>query len=241
LAFVLLSTSVGCSSSDRDVGSDAAPATGGVSGGGGAPASCSAESSHTGEATFYTFADGSGNCSFDKTPNDLMIGAMNAADYADSAVCGACATLEGPNGKVTVRIVDQCPDCAKGNIDLSPQAFDVIAARSAGRVPITWKYVACDAATSMSYRFKEGSSQWWTAVQVRHHRYAIAKFEYQKDGAFVEVHRESYNYFVEPSGMGTGPYTFRITDVYGDAVTDSGIGFAEAKEVQGKAQFPACK
>jgi expansin (peptidoglycan-binding protein) len=92
----------------------------------------------------------------------------------------------------------------------------------------------------MSYRFKEGSSQWWTAVQVRHHRHRIAKFEYQKGANFVEVPRESYNYFVEGSGMGTGPYTFRVTDVYGNVVVDSGIAFAEAQEVPSKAQLPTC-
>src|SRR5688572_22311008 len=32
---------------------------------------------HTGEATYYTEADGGGNCSFDPTPQDLMVGAMN--------------------------------------------------------------------------------------------------------------------------------------------------------------------
>ena len=48
----------------------------------------------------------------------------------------------------------------------------------------------------------------------------LAKFEYQKNGAFVAVNRETYNYFVEPSGMGPGPYTFRITDVHGASLVD---------------------
>jgi expansin (peptidoglycan-binding protein) len=213
----------------------------GAGGMGAAPsATCSAEPKHTGQATYYTSADGSGNCSFDPTPNDLMIGAMNATDYAGSAVCGGCVRLDGPNGSITIRIVDQCPECPKGNIDLSPQAFDHIAARSAGRVPISWEYTACDVSGPLVYRFKEGSSQYWTAVQVRNHRFRIAKFEYQKGGQFVAVPREDYNYFVEASGMGTGPYTFRLTDVYGNAVTDSGIAFEEAAEVSGKAELPVC-
>jgi expansin (peptidoglycan-binding protein) len=214
--------------------------TGSGAGGQGPTVSCSAEEQRSGQATFYTFADGSGNCSFDESPDDLMIGAMNAADYAASAACGACAALDGPNGSVTVRIVDQCPDCPKGNIDLSPEAFDHIAERSQGRVSITWKYVPCDISTPISYRFKEGSSQYWTAVQVRNHRNAIARFEYQKSGAFVDVHREDYNYFVEGSGMGPGPYTFRLTDVYGNVVTDSGVAFKEAQVVSGTVQFPRC-
>ena len=216
-----------------------------ASGGGGGSTqastmACGSPDQRTGQATYYTSADGSGNCSFDPTPNDLLVGAMNAVDYAGAAACGACARLDGPNGSVTVRIVDQCPECPMGNIDLSPEAFDHIADRSAGRVPISWEYVACDVSGPIVYRFKEGSNQWWTAVQVRNHRYRIAKFEYQKGSQFVSVSREDYNYFVEPSGMGPGPYTFRVTDIYGDTVTDSDIALEEATEVPGKSQFPDC-
>jgi expansin (peptidoglycan-binding protein) len=240
LGVLLLSQAVACGSSSGKSSAGAGGAGGGGAPGAPAPTSCSAEATHTGQATFYTSADGSGNCGFDKTPQDLMVGAMNAADYAGAAACGACARLDGPDGSVTVRIVDQCPDCAQGNIDLSPEAFDRIANRSAGRVPITWEYVPCDVSGPIVYRFKEGSNQWWTAVQIRNSRYRIAKFEYRKNGAYVEVHREDYNYFVEPNGMGPGPYTFRVTDVYGDALVDDGIVPKEATEVSGKAQFPDC-
>jgi expansin len=213
---------------------------GGNSGAGGASSACQAEPTHGGEATYYTFADGSGNCSFDPTPNDLMVGAMNHTDYADAAVCGSCARVIGPSGEVTVRIVDRCPECPQGDIDLSPQAFEKIAALALGRVPISWAYVPCSVTGPIAYRFKEGSNQWWTAVQLRNHRHAIAKLEYEKQGEFVAVARESYNYFVEPSGMGPGPYTFRVTDIHGHTLVDTGIPHQEAESVQGAAQFPDC-
>ncbi len=165
---------------------------------------------------------------------------MNAVDYADSAVCGGCAHIVGPSGDITIRIVDQCPECPQGNIDLSPEAFDGIAQRSLGRVAIQWTYVACAVTGDVSYRFKEGSSQYWTAVQVRNHRYRVAKFEYEKSGAFVNVTRQDYNYFVEPNGMGPGPYAFRVTDVYGAVVTDTGIPLEVAQVVPGSSQFPVC-
>ena len=213
---------------------------GGTASGGTQGGSCN-EPPHTGEATYYDFADGSGNCGFDKTPNDLMVGAMNHTDYADSAVCGMCASIDGPSGSVTVRVVDQCPECKPGDIDLSPQAFEKIALLSLGRVPITWRYVPCGVSGPIRYRFKEGSNQWWTALSLRNHRHGIKSLEYKKDdGSFVSVNRESYNYFVEPAGMGPGPYTFRVTDVYGQVLMDSGIVHAEATEVEGAAQFPAC-
>jgi expansin len=75
-------------------------------------------------------------------------------------------------------------------------------------------------------------------VQIRNHRNPIAKFEYLKDGQFKTVPREDYNYFVESGGMGTGPYTFRVTDSYGNVLIDQGMALKEAGEVAGAAQFP---
>jgi len=200
------------------------------------------DTAHTGEGTYYNEADGSGNCSFDPTPQDLMVGAMNDADYAGSAVCGACVALDGPDGSITIRIVDRCPGCAQGDIDLSPSAFELISPLSAGRVPITWHYVACGLTGNVVYHFKDGSNPFWTAVQVRNHRYPIAKFEWLTPGGdFREVPRESYNYFVEAGGMGDGPYTFRVTDVVGNVLEDSNIPLGDNVDAPGASQFPACE
>ena len=92
------------------------------------------------------------------------------------------------------------------------------------------------------YRFKEGSSQWWTAVQIRNHRHPIAKHEFlDTDGQFVAMERQEWNYFLRPGsnqGLGSGPYTFRVTDSYGNALTDSDIALKVAGEVAGSGQFP---
>ncbi len=193
---------------------------------------------HTGEGTYYN-ADGSGNCMFDPSPNDLMVAAMNQVDYANAALCGAFIEITGPKGTVTVRIVDRCPECPAGDVDMSPQAFAKIADLVAGRVPIRWRVVSPALPGPIMYRFKEGSNQWWTAVQVRNHRNPIAKFEYRRsNGQWQTVSRTEYNYFVATSGMGAGPYTFRVTDVYGNTLTDSGIPFLEGGSISGAAQFP---
>lgn len=232
--------SSGSSASGGAGGNAGSSGSSGSGGSGGAPVACGGEPEHSGEATYYA-ADGSGNCSFEATPNDLMVGAMNQTDYDGSNACGACAAIQGPSGSITVRIVDRCPECAKGDIDLSPQAFEQIAPLKDGRVPITWRYVPCGVSGPVSYRFKEGSNQWWSAVQIRNHRHAIAKLEYHDGSGWVNVPRENYNYFVEASGMGPGPYRFRVTDVYGGSVEDDGIAFVEAGEVAGTDQLPACQ
>jgi expansin len=224
---VLLASLAACSGDD-----------GGGTGPGG---SCEATPvDHAGEGTYYA-ATGAGNCSFDATPNDLMVAAMNHPDYGTADWCGACLEVTGPQGNsVRVRVVDQCPECAVGDLDLSPQAFEMLSPLSAGRIAITWHEVACDVSGPLSYHFKDGANPYWTAVQIRNHRYPIAKVEAMKDGAFVSIPRLDYNYFVESSGLGAGPYTFRVTDVHDHVVEDSGIVLGDSVTRAGSGQFPAC-
>lgn len=195
---------------------------------------------HTGEGTYYG-ATGAGACSFDASPGDLMVAAMNMPDYAGSAVCGACVTVDGPDATITVRIVDLCPECKSGDLDLSQEAFAKIADPALGRVPIAWRFVSCPVSGDISYRYKEGSSQYWAGVQVRNHRNAIAKFEFQDAmSAWHEVARESYNYFIQDGGMGTGPLHFRVTDVEGNVLEDADVPLLDSQETPGGGQFPAC-
>jgi expansin (peptidoglycan-binding protein) len=200
---------------------------------------CAAEK-HEGEGTYYA-ADGSGNCSFPPSPADLNVAAMNERDYADGAYCGACIAVTGPAGTVTVRIVDRCPECAKGDVDLSPQAFERIAPLAAGRVKIHWRLVGCAVEGPVEYVYKEGSSQWWTGVQVRNHSNPIAKFELKSGaGSYREIERLRYNYFVDEAGFGPGPFTFRVTDRYGQRFEDGNVPLRESGAVPGAGQFVGC-
>jgi len=193
----------------------------------------------TGEGTYYN-ADGTGNCSFAATPSDLMVAAMNALDYGTADWCGACVEVTGPTGTVTVRIVDQCPGCAKGDLDLSPEAFAMLSPLSAGRVAITWHEVACNVSGPLAYHFKDGVSQYWAAIQLRNHRYPIAKLEARVAGAYQMLGRVEYNYFIEADGLGPGPYALRVTDTRGHIVEDTGIAVGDDITRTGASQFPVC-
>ncbi|MEZ4708017.1 MAG: expansin EXLX1 family cellulose-binding protein [Caldilineaceae bacterium] len=203
-----------------------------------ATAGTAANPVHQGIATYYG-ATGAGACLFDATPDDLMVAAMNADEYDNAAVCGAFVHVNGPNGAVTVRIVDLCPECTAGHLDLSQEAFAQIADPVQGRVDITWQVVSPAMDGPIAYHFKDGSNQWWTAVQVRNHRNPIAKLEYNDGSQWINVARTDYNYFVQTEpGMGPGPYQFRVTDFYGNVLVDSGIPHSENGTVNGSAQFP---
>jgi expansin (peptidoglycan-binding protein) len=196
----------------------------------------------TGRATYYE-ATGDGNCMFGPSPHDLMVAAISHEDYSvpgHAAYCGAYVEVTGELGSVVVRIVDKCPDaaCTRGHLDLSPQAFARIAPIVKGIVPITWRVVSPNLGRAMAYHIKPGSNQWWTAIQARYHRNPIVKMEFRNAaGQWAAMERQDYNYFVGEN-MGPGPYTLRVTDRYGNGVTDSDIVLAEDVETPGNGQFP---
>lgn len=197
------------------------------------------ETTFSGEGTYYDYAGG-GNCSFPYFYTELLSAAMNEIQYGSAELCGACAEVTGPSGTIVVSIEDRCPECAFGDIDLSAEAFPYIADPILGRVAITWKIISCPVTGPVSFYFKEGSSQWWTAVQVRNHKNPIQKFEYLKNGVWTELPRQTYNYFEDAAGMGPGPYDFRITDINGNTLTETNIPLAVEQEVEGINQFPDC-
>ncbi|OJH38088.1 expansin EXLX1 family cellulose-binding protein [Cystobacter ferrugineus] len=191
----------------------------------------------TGLITYYN-ATGAGACSFDASPQDLDVAAIAQGEYENSAACGSCAEVQGPLGTVRVRIVDVCPGCTTaGHLDLSREAFAKIAKPIDGRVPVKWRFVSCPVTGPIQYRFKTGSSQYWTAIQVRNHALPVKKLEYMNNGKWVEVSRLSYNYFVQASGMGAGSIRVRVTASNGQVLEDTLPSVQAEKTFPGKAQF----
>ncbi|KZS39586.1 hypothetical protein AWE51_08005 [Aquimarina aggregata] len=173
----------------------------------------------SGEATFYGGVAGSsgGNCSLPVAADDVKHCALNNADYDNSNGCGACLEVTGSRGKTIVKVVDRCPECKPGDVDLTQEAFSEVANPIDGRVPITWKFVPCPlmANETIKVNFKSGSSKYWTAIQFRDHKYAVSKMEYLKDNVWINVERKLFNFFIEPKGI-TSPMKLRITSVVGE-------------------------
>jgi expansin len=202
------------------------------------PAIAQTNPTRQGIATYYD-ATGEGSCSLGRTSNSQLVAAMNASEYNNAAACGAYVQVKGPKGTVTVQIVTVCPECQAGHLDLSQSAFSKIADPKLGKVVISWKIVSPALSGPIAYHFKPGSSQWWTAVQVRNHRNPIAKLEYYAGGKWITVPRTDYNYFVQSGGMGPGPYQFRVSDRYGNVISDRAIKLIDNVVVNGTRQFPA--
>ena len=224
---------VACGSSSTSGGGTGGGAS--SSSGGGSSGGISSQPEQ-GVATYYA-ATGDGACSFGPSPNDLNVAAMDQPEWNGSAVCGECVAVTGPKGSVTVRIVDLCPGCEMGHLDLSQQAFAQIADVSAGKVPITWKVVACDVTGNVEYQIKDGSSQYWTAIQVRNSRLPVEKLEWMQGGTWSDISRAAYNYFVVSGGVGPGSYQVRITSSTGETLVDTLPPVQPNAVVQGSGQF----
>ena len=179
----------------------------------------------TGTATHYVL-QGLPNCSYPSPPADGLFVAMPPDEYASAAACGGYLEVHGPDGSVRVEVIDQCPGCGSGHIDLSEAAFSAIAPLSAGLINVTYQYLANPALPGpLSLRVKEGSSQYWLALLAMNTGNPLASVQVQSEsgGGWVDLARASYNYWIAQSGAGSGPFTVRLTDTAGHVVTVAGI------------------
>ena len=179
----------------------------------------------TGIATHYVL-EGLPNCSYPSPPADGLFVAMPPGEYASAAACGGYLEVHGPDGSVRVEVIDQCPDCGSGHIDLSEPAFSAIAPLSAGLVDVTYQFLVNPSLPGpVALRVKEGSSQYWLALLAMNTGNPLASVQVRSEsgGAWVDLVRASYNYWIAQSGAGPGPFTVRLTDTAGHVVTVDGI------------------
>jgi expansin len=225
-ALVLLVTGVGqaggraCAATVTDGVQEAA----GAEGAAGAGAQGARGGTVTGTATHYVLS-GTGNCSYPAPPADGLFVALSPAEYGSAAACGGYVEVSGPDGSVTAEVIDQCPPCAAGHVDLSEAAFARIAPLSAGLVPVTYRTLTDPALPGpVSIRVKEGSSPYWLALLIGNTGNPLASVQAEDAaGTWHDLTRASYNYWIAASGAGPGPFTVRLTDTAGHQVTAHGI------------------
>ncbi|WBB98216.1 expansin EXLX1 family cellulose-binding protein [Solwaraspora sp. WMMA2080] len=182
-----------------------------------------------GKATFYDAQGQGGNCSFDSAPADRMYVALGPDEYADAAACGGYLDVTGPRGTVRVVVMDQCPECAAGHLDLSREAFARIADPVRGIVDVSYRAVVDPPTGPLAVRVKEGASQWWFAVRVTDHGNPLATVEARTGSGWRGLVRHDYNYWLADDGLGPGPYSLRVTDVYGNRTTVPGVQLAPGR------------
>ena len=190
------------------------------------------------QATYYTVS--APECSLPVSPGDFVT-AVATPDFQDSAACGRCLDVTGPLGSVLVRVVDSCPSCAAGDLDLGADAFAQIAKPSDGIAAISYVSTECPVVGPIGVYFSMTSNPYYAQVQIRNHRYEVASVEAYTGSAWVDLPRSPDDYFVYNRGsVVPDPIDLRVTDIHGDTLSESGIPFRADTEYAGTGQFALC-
>ena len=200
--------------------------------GGSACAAPPSTSGRRGIATYFDLEGTLGNCSYPSPPgDDLFVALSEASEYSAGAGCGTYLDVTGPKGKVRVKVIDSCPPCGAGHIDLSLTAFRKIGVQDDGIIKVKYRTVVNPAVPGpLTVRVKEGSSRYWLSVLIDNHGNQLRSVKVAgAGGSYQSAQREEWNYWTLPSGAGSGPFKVKIADVYGHTATLSGIELAAGR------------
>ncbi|CAE6535785.1 unnamed protein product [Rhizoctonia solani] len=99
---------------------------------------------HQGEATYYDTERNNGACGwFNHDYEHVLAISQSMWDETRdgngrSTACGRGVTLRHNGHYVDAVVVDLCPECEHGSVDLSPSAFEALDQKDAGRIWIDW-------------------------------------------------------------------------------------------------------
>ncbi|CAE6478781.1 unnamed protein product [Rhizoctonia solani] len=99
---------------------------------------------HQGEATYYDTERSTGACGwFNHGYEHVLAISQSMWDETRdgngrSNACGRGVTLRHNGRYVDAVVVDLCPECAHGSVDLSPSAFEALDVKDAGRIWVDW-------------------------------------------------------------------------------------------------------
>ncbi|KAI0474469.1 RlpA-like double-psi beta-barrel-protein domain-containing protein-containing protein [Xylaria cf. heliscus] len=91
--------------------------------------------SFTGDLTYYE--PGLGACGETNSDSEAVV-ALSPAQYNGN--CGKSITITKDGKTATAKVVDKCPACASGAIDVSSTVFESLADLSVGRTTVSWSF-----------------------------------------------------------------------------------------------------
>eukprot|EP01087_Luapelamoeba_hula_P007621 TRINITY_DN185_c0_g1_i1.p1 TRINITY_DN185_c0_g1~~TRINITY_DN185_c0_g1_i1.p1 ORF type:complete len:118 (+),score=21.97 TRINITY_DN185_c0_g1_i1:58-411(+) len=91
----------------------------------------------SGRGTWYY--PGLGACGWTNNNGQYVV-ALNAAQWDNKAHCGAKVSISAQGKSVTAEIVDLCPGCPYGGLDMSPATFQALGNLNQGVLNINWNY-----------------------------------------------------------------------------------------------------
>ncbi|TMW59200.1 hypothetical protein Poli38472_007345 [Pythium oligandrum] len=207
-----------------------------------------ASGSFSGDGTQYTLTDpNNGNCNFMAFPEEARTkyAALNTPQFKSTANCGRCAQVSCVDDKCQgakkqseiVYIMDQCPGCAHGDLDLSPDVFESITGHQNDRVTIQWKFVDCPIQSNMQFCLKSGSNPFWTAVQPTNFVSGVKSL--QVNGKVTKMVDSAFYFLLDGNSVDQadlGSLQITVESVNGEKIKQT-VSLADGGCVKASAQF----
>ncbi|OWZ15763.1 Carbohydrate-binding protein [Phytophthora megakarya] len=203
----------------------------------------------TGDGTAYTLGQSSaGNCNM-MSALDFAItdyAALNNEQWDGLQNCGRCAEVSCADSRcadqsksIVVQILDRCPECEQGDLDLSPTVFTALTGSTPSRYTIKWKFVDCPVSGNVNYCLKGGSNNYWTAVQPTN--FATGVKSLQINGQDTTMLDSAYYYLLDGASQtqtDLSSVTISMTDVNGNSIEDT-VSLTADSCTEGANQLPS--
>ncbi|CAG5091310.1 Oidioi.mRNA.OKI2018_I69.PAR.g12962.t2.cds [Oikopleura dioica] len=210
---------------------------------------------HKGDITVYAEKPDGGNCGYPKFSDETTkyFVALPKPMWEKGANCGRCVEIDctagnvGTNcdaGKTTVAmVVDSCPECHEGDLDLSNAAWDKVSGNAGhSRFKANWKFIECPDRFMMKdtfeFHIKEGSSKWWLAVMPLNHKHKMKSIEIKKgDGAWKSMEFGTIDSFYWKGAPQVDSFELRFTLVTGQSITHKVSEVVASSTIDTKKKF----
>jgi expansin (peptidoglycan-binding protein) len=100
---------------------------------------------YTGRATFYNAGDSIGNCGWQSSGSEFVV-ALNTPQYGStsdvSQYCGQTVTITYQGNTQQAKVVDSCPTCPYGGLDMSTSLFSALTDgdMGLGEMQVQWSF-----------------------------------------------------------------------------------------------------
>ncbi|GMF31710.1 unnamed protein product [Phytophthora lilii] len=180
-----------------------------------------------GDGTSYTLGQvSSGNCNFISaipTASTNYV-ALNQAQWDSLGNCGRCIEVSCideqctvQNKTAVVQVLDRCPECAHGALDLSPTVYKEITGLDPNRLTMRWRFVDCPDPGTVQVCLKEGSNSDWIAVQPTNGVVGVKSVTV--NGGATTMLDGAYYYVSTSSGADLSAVKVAITSINGDVIS----------------------
>ncbi len=182
---------------------------------------------YQGDATVYGGKFYGGSCGFKniwtnniKNFNNYGV-AINAPQYSNSLSCGKCVNIQYNNRNINALIVDICPECKYGDLDLFTEAYNDLIQESPGRKQISWKFIDCPnniVENNIQLRIDE-INYYWLSIQPENFKCGIQSMQIFNNNQWINMERNDNKmmglYFNYHSKVNI-PFKLKITSMYNE-------------------------